>query len=181
MKAAVVLAALAVVAYCQTPPTISPSFSATTVGVFYNRTHAGTEHVDAQNQRTASVQKFANNDIADAVTFTANHSSFHFGIFNGTAHCEVERDPRPFFNVWEWVAQSKSAGACTADTKSGQAWSVSGPEGTLTLCAADNIPLQVEFKGQDGHVEVTTYTSFVAGVPPVSDFTVPDHCRPHGQ
>jgi hypothetical protein len=173
------VASFVALCYSQTPPTIASSFSATTVAIFANRTHAGTEFVDAQNQRSAFVHKFTNGDIDDEVAFTGNHTAYHFGIYNGTAHCEVARDPRPWFNVWEWVAQSKAAGSCTANGQSGQAWSVANNEGTITLCANGAIPLQVEFKAENGHIDATTYTSFTAGVPPPSDFTVPAHCHPH--
>jgi len=179
MKAVLIIAALVGIAYCQSPPVISPSSTATTVATFYNRTHTGTEYIDAQNQRSAFVHKFAGGDEDDDIFFTGNHTEYNYGIFNGTAHCDFHHEPRPWFNVWDWVAHSKSAGACTAAGKQGTSWAVSDQEGTLSLCAADVIPLEVSFKGADGHTEVTTYTSFVPGVPDASAFSVPDHCRPH--
>jgi len=178
MKAVIIALAFVAIAFAQTPPTISASSTATTQATFANRTHIGTEYIDAQNQRASFVHKFTNGDEDDGVTFTANHTEYNFGTFNGTQHCEFRRDPRPWFDVWGWVAQSKSTGACTGNGKAGTAWSVSGQEGTITLCAADTIPLSVTFKGADGHTDTTTYTSFIPGVPPASAFVVPSHCRP---
>jgi len=178
MKAVIIALAFVAIAYCQTPPTISASSTATTVATFANRTFQGTEYIDAQNQRTAFVHKFNDGNEDDNVAFTSNHSEYNFGTFNGTHHCEARHDPRPWFNIWEWVAHSKSAGACTGNGKSGTAWAVTDDAGTFTLCAAADIPLTVSFKdAHDGHVDTTTYTSFVPGVPPVSDFAVPSHCH----
>jgi len=179
MKAILVLAFAVGVALSQTPPTISPSSTSTTVQTFANQTHQGTEYTDAQNQRAAFVHKFSNGDTDEFVGFTQNHSAYNFGTFNGTQHCDVHQDPRPWFNEWAWVAQTKAAGSCSANGQNGQAWALTDRDGTITLCANGAIPLQVSFKGNDGHTETTTFTSFVPGVPPASAFAVPANCHHH--
>eukprot|EP01116_Phalansterium_solitarium_P008871 TRINITY_DN22837_c0_g1_i1.p1 TRINITY_DN22837_c0_g1~~TRINITY_DN22837_c0_g1_i1.p1 ORF type:complete len:207 (-),score=61.39 TRINITY_DN22837_c0_g1_i1:72-614(-) len=180
MKATVVLALAALgVVLAQTPPTISPSFTAQTVATFGNRTHVGQEYVDAQNQRYAFTHTFQNNNVEAFVGFTQNHTAYNFGTFNGTQHCQEQRDPRPFFNEWEWVAKATSSGSCTVGSTTGQGWTLADQQGKISLCANGNIPLQVTFSGQDGHTEVTTYASFTAGVPTPDKFSVPSQCRHH--
>jgi len=176
--AVVALAALGVV-LAQTPPTISPSFGASVTGQFGNRSHIGSEYVDAQNQRTAFLHLNSDGSTDGAVTFSGNHSAYHYGTYNGSQHCQEEHDPRPFFNQWDWVAHSKSSGSCTVGSTSGQQWTVTGNEGKAVLCANGNIPLQVVFTGTNGQSESTTYNSFTAGVPTPDKFSVPAHCWHH--
>jgi len=179
VRAVLILLGLAALALAQTPPTISPSFSATTAATFGNRTFNGQEFVDAQNQRNAFDHKFADGNTESEDFFTQNHTAYRFGTYNGTQYCRVERDPRPFFNQWEWVATSKSTGACTVGQQSGQGWSASDHGATITLCANSNIPLQTTFTDGEGHSETTVYSSFVPGVPTPDHFAVPAHCQPH--
>jgi len=180
MKIAVIvlLGALGV-ALAQSPPTISPSFTAGTTAQFGNRTHAGQEYVDAQNQRFAFTHKFTDGSVENLVAFTANHTAYSFGTHNGQQVCQEYRDPRPFVNEWQWVAQSKSAGSCTVGSQTGTSWTATLQEGTATLCASGTTPLQVSFSGKDGHSEVTIFNSFTPGVPAVSFFAVPANCHHH--
>jgi len=179
MRSLAILAALGLVALAlaQTPPTISPSFSAATAATFGNRTFNGLEYVDAQNQRDAFDHKFPNGDLESEVFFAGNHSAYRFGTYNGTAYCRVERDPRPWFNQWEWVATSKSTGACTVGSQSGQGWQASNQGHTITLCASGSIPLGVSFTDGQGHTDNTVYTTFTPGVPAASNFNTPGNCH----
>jgi len=170
---------LAALALAQTPPTVAPSFTATTAATFGNRTFTGLEYVDAQNQRSAFDHKFTNGDLESDIEFTANRTAYHFGTYNGTAYCREQPDPRPWFNQFDWVAHSTSTGSCTVGSQSGQGWKLSSQQGTLTLCASGNIPLQVTFDDGHGHTESTVYTQFVPGVPAVTNFYTPGNCNHH--
>jgi len=176
MRVVLLVAALAALALAQTPPTISPSFSAATAATFGNRTFNGLEFVDAQNQRTAFDNKFPNGDVESEIAFTQNHTAYRFGTFNGSNYCREERDPRPWFDQWAWVAQSKSTGACTVGKTTGQGWQATFPEGSATLCANAAIPLSVMFTDHQGHSQTTVYNSFVPGVPAASNFNTPGNC-----